>query len=94
MNLLVIIIILWDLRFNLALILSCRGKVDTFWGNRTFKELTIKYINPFVYMYSLLIAEFITDGIILLMLILIAWRLHLPLSQKPGVKITFLLGSL
>lgn len=94
MNLMITIIILWDLGFSFTLIFSCRSKVSTYWGTKTTKELTTKCINPFIYMYALSIIDFITDGITLLIPIPMIWKLHLPLRQKLGVLIIFLLGSL
>ncbi|KAF2713983.1 hypothetical protein K504DRAFT_498779 [Pleomassaria siparia CBS 279.74] len=93
MNLVIISIVLWDLGFSFTLIFSCKGHVSTYWGTKTSKELTAKCINPFIYMYALSIADFITDGIILLIPIPMIWKLHLPIGRKLGVMI-FLLGSL
>jgi hypothetical protein len=94
MNLMIAVIILWDLGFSFTLIFSCRSRVRMYWGTKTTKELTTKCINPFIYMFALSIIDFITDGITLLIPIPMIWKLHLPLRQKLGVGIIFLLGSL
>lgn len=97
MNLMIATIIVWDIGFSLTLILSCvgkSGKVNTYWDTKTSRELTSKCINPFVYMYSLSISDFITDAVILLIPIPMVWKLHLPTRRKFGVSLIFLLGSL
>jgi hypothetical protein len=93
-NLMILIVVIWDLGFTLTFLSACRSNFRAHWATVTAKEITVKCINTFLMMYALSISDFITDVLILLIPIPMIWRLHLPPMRKFGVMIVFLFGGL
>jgi hypothetical protein len=93
-NLMIFIVVIWDLGFRLTFLSACRGDFRAHWATVTAKEITLKCINTFLMMYALLISDFITDVIILMIPIPMIWKLHLPPMRKLGVMIVFQFGGL
>jgi hypothetical protein len=83
-NLMILIVVIWDLGFTLTFLSACRSNFRAHWAT----------INTFLMMYALSISDFITDVLILLIPIPMIWKLHLPPVRKFGVMIVFLFGGL
>ena len=94
LNILIGIIMVWDLGFTITMFASCRSDFNAMFYTKSTAELAVKCIETFGLIYAYAISDFIVDCFIIIIPAPMIWKLHLPFARKLGVSLVFLMGIL